>query len=156
MELLYERLDGRDGHCVGRQLLQTLYGGPLPEIAYTKQGKPYFVDSPLHFSISHTPKHVFCILSDKPVGIDAEEIDRQIRPQLAEKILSPAELEQFSKSDDPRLALLTFWVLKEAAGKCTGEGLQIWPNHTSFSLTDPRVQQIDGCLVAIMEGRPYI
>ena len=151
MELLYERLNGRDGHRVGRHLLQTLYGGPLPEIAYTKQGKPYFVDNPLHFSISHTPRHVFCVLSDKPIGIDAEETDRQIKLPLAEKILSPTELEQFSKAEDPRLALLTFWVLKEAAGKCTGEGMQLWPNHTGFSLEDPRVQQIDGCLVAIIE-----
>ena len=152
MNLLYERLDGRDGHTVGQQLLEALYGGPLPEIARTPLGKPYFVDTPLHFSISHTEKHVFCVLSDKPVGIDAEEIDRQIRLDLAEKLLSPAELEQFSKADDPRLALLKFWVLKEAAGKCSGEGMQLWPNHTNFSLDDPCVQEIDGCFVAIIEN----
>lgn len=151
MELLYKRLNGQDSHKAGRELLEALYGGPLPEIACTKQGKPYFVDSPLHFSISHTPRHVFCVLSDRPVGIDAEEKDRQIRLDLAEKILSPTELAQFSKADDPRIALLRFWVLKEAAGKSTGEGLQLWPNHTHFSLTDPRIQEIDGCLVAIIE-----
>lgn len=151
MKVLYERLEGQNGHEAGRKLLAKLCGGPLPEIAYTKLGKPYFVDSPLHFSISHTPNHVFCVLSDTPVGIDAEEMGRQIKPSLAEKILSPTEMEQFSKADDPRLALLTFWVLKEAAGKCTGEGMQLWPNHTEFSLHDPRVQEIDGCLVAIIE-----
>ncbi len=152
MKLLYKRLDGQDGHRAGRELLKTLYGGPLPEITCTKLGKPYFTDSPLHFSISHTPNHVFCVLSDRPVGIDAEEKDRQIRPDLAEKILSPTEMEQYTKADDPRLALLKFWVLKEAMGKCTGEGLQLWPNHTNFSLTDPRIQEIDGCLVAIIEN----
>ena len=151
MKLLYERLDGRDGHTRGRELLQALYGGPLPEIAHTALGKPYFVDSPVHFSISHTPEHVFCVVSDKPVGIDAEEMTRQIRLTLAEKILSPTEKEQFDRADDPRLALLKFWVLKEAAGKRTGEGLQLWPNHTNFSLNDPRMQEIDGCLVAILE-----
>ena len=151
MKVLYERLEGQNGHQAGRRLLEKLYGGPLPEIAYTKLGKPYFVDCPLHFSISHTPNHVFCVLSDTPVGIDAEEADRQIKPSLAKKILSPTEMEQLSKADDPRLALLTFWVLKEAAGKCAGEGVQLWPNHTEFSLHDPRVQEIDGCLVAIIE-----
>ena len=64
MELLYEQLNGRDGHKVGRQLLETLYGGPLPEIAYTALGKPYFAGSSLHFSISHTPNHAFCVLSE--------------------------------------------------------------------------------------------
>ena len=151
MQLLYKRLNGQDGHTAGRELLRELYGKPLPEIAYTKLGKPYFEGSDLHFSISHTPKHAFCVVSDKPVGIDAEEADRAIRLNLAEKLLSPTELEQFRQADDPRLALLKFWVLKEAAGKCTGEGMRPWPNHTSFSLTDPRIQEIDGCIVAIME-----
>ena len=151
MQLLYKRLNGQDGHTAGRELLRELYGKPLPEIAYTKLGKPYFEGSDLHFSISHTPKHAFCVVSDKPVGIDAEEINRAIRLNLAEKLLSPTELEQFRQADDPRLALLKFWVLKEAAGKCAGEGMQLWPNHTEFSLDDPRIQEIDGCIVAIIE-----
>ena len=151
MKLLYKRLEGQDGHTAGRELLETLCGAPLPEIAYTKLGKPYFTDSDLHFSISHTPSHAFCVVSDRPVGIDAEETDRQIRLDLAKKLLSPTELEQFAQADDPRLALLKFWVLKEAAGKCTGKGLQPWPNRTSFSLNDPRIQEIDGCFVAIIE-----
>ena len=151
MKLLYERLNGRDGHTAGLQLLESLYGGPLPEIVRTELGKPYFADSTLHFSISHTKEHVFCVLSNKPVGIDAEEKDRPIRPELAEKLLSPTEYDQFAKADDPHLALLKFWVLKEAAGKCSGKGIQPWPNHTKFSLDDPRVQEIDGCLVAIIE-----
>lgn len=151
MKILYDRLNGRDGHTAGRELLKQLYGKPLPEIAYTELGKPYFEGSNLHFSISHTRNHAFCVVSDRPVGIDAEEADRNIRLDLAEKILSPTELAQFSKADDPRLALLKFWVLKEAAGKCIGEGIQLWPNHTNFSLDDPRIQEIDGCLVAIIE-----
>ena len=151
MELLYARLNGESGHRAGLSLLQTLYGRPLPKMERTKLGKPYFADCPLHFSIAHTKRHAFCVLSERPVGIDAEEMDREIDPKLAEKILSPMEMEQFRKADDPRLALLKFWVLKEAAGKCTGEGLQLWPNHTAFSLDDPRLQEIDGCLVAIIE-----
>lgn len=151
MTLLHQKLQGQSGHEAGLCLLETLYGGPLPEIRRTDLGKPYFVDSPLHFSISHTKNHVFCALSERPIGIDAEESDRQINLALAEKILSPTELAQFRRAEDPRLALLKFWVLKEAAGKCSGEGLRIYPNHTAFSLDDPRIQEIDGCLVAVIE-----
>lgn len=151
MQLLGRPLNGQDPHEAGLALLEELYGGPLPEIRRTQLGKPYFVGVPLHFSISHTKKHVFCTLSERPVGIDAEELDRDIDLALAEKLLSPAELSQFRQAADPRVALLTFWVLKEATGKCKGSGLQLWPNHTDFSLTDPRVQQTCGCLVAVIE-----
>lgn len=151
MILLHKKLKGQNGHEAGLDLLGSLFDGPLPEIRRTELGKPYFANIPLHFSISHTKNHVFCALSERPIGIDAEEVDRQINLALAEKILSPTELTQFRQAEDPRLALLKFWVLKEAVGKCFGEGLRIYPNHTAFSLDDPRIQEIDGCLVAIIE-----
>ena len=62
------------------------------------------------------------------------------------------EKAQFDAASDKRKALLTFWVLKEAAAKRSGEGLRGYPNHTHFSLDDPRVTQIDGCIVAVLEG----
>ena len=54
-------------------------------------------------------------------------------------------------AQDKHYALLKFWVLKEAAAKLSGEGLRGYPNHTDFSLEDPRVTEIDGCLVAVLE-----
>ena len=153
MKLEWQRLEGQNGHEGGRQLLAALYraetGKPLPEIAVTAQGKPYFPNSPWHFSISHTKNHVFCALSRHNIGMDAEEAQRQLDPRLAARILSPEELKKF---DNSREMLLKFWVLKEAQAKCTGEGLRGYPNHTNFSLDDPRVQQISGCLVAVIEG----
>jgi len=153
-------LEGREivsgtGHEAGRKLLEEMYlryaGAPMPPIAVEERGKPYFVNAPWHFSISHTKRHVFCALSRRRIGIDAEESDRQIQPKLADKILSCAEREQYDKAEDPRLALLTFWVLKEAQAKCTGEGLKGYPNKTEFTLSDPRVRQLEGCLVAVIE-----
>lgn len=149
-------LSGRTGHAAGRALLAEAYrettGELLPPIAVTDRGKPYFVEGLWHFSISHTKNHAFCALSHRPVGIDAEEMDREVNPRLAEKILSPGEKTQFDAAEDKRKALLTFWVLKEAAAKLSGEGLRGYPNHTDFSLNDPRVTEIDGCLVAVLEG----
>ena len=148
------------GQVAGRALLKQMYlryvGAPLPAIAVTERGKPYFVDSPWHFSISHSKGHVFCALSKRPVGIDAEEIDRNINLKLAEKILSPMEWLQFDSAADQRLALLTFWVLKEAQAKMTGEGLRGYPNHTEFMLTDPRVRIMQDCLVAVIEEEDHV
>lgn len=148
-------LAGMSGHEAGRQLLRQLWdahvGGELPEIAVSDRGKPYFVGSDWHFSISHTKRRVFCVLSEQNVGIDAEEADRDINLRLADKILSPFEKEQFDRVEDKRTALLKFWVLKEAAAKLSGEGLRGYPNHTNFSLEDPRVFEHSGCIVAILK-----
>lgn len=147
-------LNGRKGHEAGRELLSDLYrrvtGEHLPPIAIADRGKPYFPDSAWHFSISHTKGHVFCALADCPIGIDAEELTRKIDLRLADKVLSPTEREEFEAAPDKKRALLTFWVLKEAAAKLTGEGLRGYPNYTAFSLSDPRVKEQDGCLVAVL------
>ena len=152
MKLLFEKLNGRDPHEAGLSLLERMYGAPLPEIKRTPLGKPYFPREDVHFSISHTKNYVFCAIGEHPIGIDAEELDRDVRLSLAEKFLSPGELKQFQNAPDKKRALLTFWVLKEAAGKCTGEGLQLWPNHTDFALEDPRGRELDGWLVAVIEA----
>ncbi len=153
-------LDGRTGHEAGRALLAELYrretGEALPPIVISPRGKPFFADGSWHFSISHTRKHAFCVLDRENIAIDAEELDRRVELRLAERILSPGEKKQFEAAADKIRALLIFWVLKEAAAKLSGEGLRGFPNHTNFSLDDPRVREIEGCLVAILqEGETY-
>ena len=155
MKIASCELVGETGHDAGRRLLAALYqeetGEDLPEILITDRGKPYFPDCAWHFSISHTPKHAFCVLSRNNIAIDAEEPDRRVNLKLAEKILSPWEKAQFDAAENKEKALLTFWVLKEATAKLSGKGLQGYPNHTNFSLDDPRVTELDGCIVAVME-----
>ena len=150
-----EALLGRSGHEAGRQLLARMYrevcGEDCPEVRIGERGKSYFAEGPWHFSISHTKNHVFCALSTRPVGLDAEEMDREINLRLAEKILSEPERIRLEAVADKRAALLKLWVLKEAAVKLTGEGLRGYPNHTDFSPDDPRVTEMAGCYVAVLE-----
>jgi len=155
--LAAEGLHGRTGHEAGRLLLERLYGEEtgkaMPEMLIAKGGKLYFANGSLHFSISHTKAHAFCALSDRPIGIDAEEKDRPINLKLAEKILSDREKERLSSASDKRTALLKLWVLKEAAVKLTGEGLRGFSTPTDFSPDDPRIQEIDGCYVAVLTDK---
>lgn len=156
LKLAGEPLNGRSGHEAGRELLARLYreetGAECPEIAVADRGKPYFVTGNLHFSISHTKSSVFCALSDRPVGLDAEEMDRDVNLRLAEKILSESERQRFDAAADKRAALLKLWVMKEAAVKLTGEGLKGYPNHTDFDPEDPQIMELDGCYVAVIGG----
>lgn len=147
-------LNGVSGHQAGLYLLEQLYreatGQSLPPILRTERRKPYFSGSDWFFSISHTKSHAFCVLARENVAIDAEETDRPIRLALAEKILSPGEKAQFDAAGDKQKALLTFWVLKEAYAKLTGEGLRGYPNTTDFRLDDPRVRESMGCILAVV------
>ena len=157
LKIQFWALNGLNSRVAGQLLLKAMYeeltGEEMPDIAKMPRGKPYFLTGDLHFSITHTKNTVFCALSDVPVGIDAEDLTRKVNPSLAAKILSPAEFAQYEALEDAQAknqALLRFWVLKEAEVKCSGLGLRGYPNHTDFSLDDPRVQEMDGCLVAVI------
>ena len=159
MILGHEPLNGRSGHDAGRQLLKMLYlqqtGQKLPPIVRNPWGKPYFENSPWHFSISHTKDQVFCVLAKQNIAVDAESLHRKFSPKLPGRVLSPWELAQYEAAEDKNRTFLTFWVLKEAAAKLDGRGLRGFPNHTNFTLPDPRVQEIAGCLVAVMTGEEH-
>ena len=152
-------LNGLDSRVAGRLLLARMYeeltGEELPPIEKAPRGKPYFPGSDLHFSITHTKTTVFCAIADTPLGIDAEDLTRKVSPALAEKILSPYEYAQYEAvpEEDKNEALLRFWVLKEAEAKCSGLGLRGYPDHTEFDLEDPRVQELGGCLVAVIQAQ---
>ena len=149
-------LNGLNSRVAGQLLLKQMYeehtGEEMPEIGKMHRGKPYFLSGDLHFSITHTKTTVFCAIADRQIGIDAEDLNRKVSPTLAEKILSPAEYAQYEQvpEEDRNEALLRFWVLKEAEAKCSGLGLRGYPNHTEFSLDDPRVQKLGGCMVAVI------
>lgn len=155
MLLRCQMLEGVSGHDAGCRLLAQMYremtGREMPEILIADRGKPYFRDGSAHFSISHTKRRVFCVISDKPVGIDAEEIDRDIDLHLADKILSENEKSRYEAALDKRQTLLRFWVLKEALAKASGEGLRGYPNKTDCDPFDPRIIETDGCFVAVVQ-----
>ena len=157
MFLRHRELDGMTGHEAGRMLLAEIYRevtcADLPPMEKGPHGKPCFVDSPWHFSITHTKNHAFCALSEHPIGIDAEEMGRKIKLELAEKILSPNEKLRYDAVADKTAALLKLWVLKEASAKLSGKGIYGYPKDTDFSPDDPRVQILHGCYVAVLEEK---
>ena len=158
LKLDFWPLNGLDSRVAGKLLLAQMYeeltGEEMPPIEKAPRGKPYFPGSNLHFSITHTKTTVFCAISDVPLGIDAEDLNRRVSPTLAQKILSPAEFAQYEAvpEEERNEALLRFWVLKEAEAKCSGLGLRGYPDHTDFDLNDPRVSKIGECIVAVIQA----
>ena len=82
----------------------------------TKDGKPYFKDSNIHFNYSHSKNYIACVVSYYDVGIDIEEKTRVINDSVAKKYLDNVE------GNENRIEM---WVRKEAYSKLIGMGLQI-------------------------------
>ncbi len=102
--------------------------------AQKEHGKPYAVDISVEFNISHSGNMVVCVVDDKPVGIDVEQI-RPIDLTVAKRICTDEELRylfghtptegEFTYTTD--IAVLTrffeMWTAKEAYVKCMGTGV---------------------------------
>lgn len=128
IEEIKEKKSQKELSVIGKKLLlkglQTEYRfQDLPEIQLGEFGKPFFQNFPeIHFNISHCDKAVACIISDKPVGIDVEEI-KPFDRDLAEYVCSPRELESILNSLNPSLAFTILWTKKESICKLSGQGL---------------------------------
>ena len=94
---------------------------PLP-IAAQKDGKPYLLNSKLHFSLSHSGSFAACALSDAPVGIDLELCGRMRDPVLR-RSFSPEEQALIRAAGDPDLLFTRLWTGKESYVKATGTGI---------------------------------
>lgn len=115
---LYPPLSESRGSAFGISLLAEAYQDyaqrKMPLVEKLFGGKPYFPSKPgLHFSLSHSRTHVFCALSEYPVGVDTMDF-REMNPHVIERLTTPEELEQ--------LTFYEIWVLRESLYKLENKG----------------------------------
>ena len=106
-------------------LYKTLIDNNLPvsAVSFTKTGKPYFMDSTIHFSLSHSHGLCAVAVADLPVGVDIELCMKSYKHHLIERSLCAAEKKVFD-GDFTRI-----WCLKEALAKMTGKGIIGYPRN---------------------------
>lgn len=108
-------------------------------------GKPYFANSNLHFSLSHTEGCIAVALDTAPVGIDVQKIAPH-KEGFAKRWLNEQEAHAVAASDDPDTTLCAVWCAKEAVCKQSGTGLCSAPQKidtasaaaTQFTLSGER------------------
>ena len=94
-----------------------------PQFEYGPHGKPFIVGHPeIHFSLSHCREAVACAVSNRPVGIDVESVQRY-RESLAQYTMSDEEQQLIAAAERPDVAFIRLWTMKEARLKLTGEGI---------------------------------
>ena len=94
-------------------------------------GKPVIEGFPgIYFNLSHSKDRVMCIVSNRAVGCDVEQVrDKgELGRRISKRFFSREEQEYVEKAglkgkDRYAEAFFTIWTLKESYIKCTGEGL---------------------------------
>ena len=118
---------------LARRMLAEASGKAPDKIAFTigHKGKPS-ADVPFYFNLSHSGDYVLCAVSDKPIGVDIEQV-KPFRAGLVGRYLTEAEAAYVWKdvtSDDgivtaPEICTRFYrtWTAKEAYVKMTGTGI---------------------------------
>ncbi len=107
-----------------------------------ESGKPRFSGCPLQFSISHSGDFVAGAVSDKPVGIDLQEL-RSISDRVLGRLYSPEERRWIGAGPITERAI-RLWTMKEAYGKLLGTGIFRDPRFCAVFEGDRLVTRYDG------------
>lgn len=107
-----------------KQGLREAYGiTENPVFEYNEHGKPAIVGHPdIFFNLSHCKEAVACVISDCPVGIDVESL-REYRESLVRYTMNDAEIREIELAENPALAFIRLWTMKEATMKLIGTGI---------------------------------
>lgn len=116
-------------------------------IERTDRGKPFFVDIPVEFSLSHSGAMWMCMFSNQPCGLDLQAVEPERKWEVIQRrFYTPAEQHYVELWGVE--GFYEIWVRKEAFGKCTGLGF--------FSEMPPMVDEnCDLCKTVEHEGVVY-
>lgn len=122
-----------------RYAVENVYQCPLPEIARSDRGKPYFPTAPeISFNLSHCDGFAVCSIGVSPLGVDVERI-RPLRQGVLRRAFSTKEAAAVENSSCPDKAFFRRWTLKESYVKAIGIGIS-YPLHTvCFDLQGERI-----------------
>ena len=100
-----------------KDMLFSYFGIENPVFEKTPNGKPFIDKGVAFFSISHTKNRVYCAVSDKNIGIDAEFLscrrDEKIQ-KFANRFFAEKEIEFIEKEGFSEKAFFEVWTKKEA------------------------------------------
>ena len=107
-----------------KQGLREAYGiTENPIFEYNEHGKPSIVGHPeIFFNLSHCKEAVVCVVSDQPVGVDVESF-HEYHESLVRYTMNDTEIQKIESSEDPAIAFIRLWTMKEATLKLIGTGI---------------------------------
>jgi phosphopantetheine--protein transferase-like protein len=84
----------------------------------------------LDIAIAHTAQFVVAVAAaNARVGVDVENINRNLSEEFAAGVFTPEELELAAQAANASVAVIRFWCAKEAVSKALGTGIRYSPKE---------------------------
>lgn len=120
---------------------------------YIAHEKPILKGYPdIHFNLSHCKKGVLCVIDERPIGCDIEQIEERLDQTVMRHCFNDAEIAQILASSRPEIEFTKFWTMKEAILKLTGEGI----NDELPSLMTPELVKRLDMRTTVVEEQGYV
>lgn len=115
---------------ISRKMTESETGIPSKQldISVDEFGKPFVKNAEnIFFNVSHAGDYVACIISDKPCGIDIEEVNGQAHIDIAKRFFNEEEYNYLLTlpEENQSSAFFELWTAKEAYTKYLGKGIVI-------------------------------
>lgn len=121
------------------------------KLHFGEYGKPFLDIHGIYFSISHCKRGCVCVVSDKEIGADIQEI-RPFSQQLAERVCCENELQRLEKTCDKAAEFAKIWAMKESFVKMNGRGIGYSLKKADTTiLRFKEVIEKDGFFIAVSE-----
>lgn len=111
-----------------REALLRMGFDAMPDVKFSENGKPFFRNNGVHFSLSHSGKLAAALVSSGNCAIDVECIDRTVGEKLAARCMHANEI----AAD---MDFFECWTKKECLGKLSGKGLSSRPSAIDLTQT---------------------
>ncbi|MCY1722529.1 4'-phosphopantetheinyl transferase superfamily protein [Prolixibacteraceae bacterium Z1-6] len=129
--------------------------GSNQQIIYNKSGKPFLKDREKHISISHSANFAVVFISERKIGIDIEQTDRNI-DRIAARFLHHKEKDFISMLENQQFAKILFWAAKEAIFKCADSvGIQFNKQIRIADFDIERSRKFNGTLMNSTKNIQY-
>lgn len=105
---------------IGAILAQTELAKLGANLSYLPNGKPVSSDERIFVSIAHSGNYVFCAISDREVGVDAEPFDLDSKH---DNIIKRFPVEERKLLADKKISFSQLWTSKEAYAKMCNKSI---------------------------------
>lgn len=111
-----------------REVLQKKWGVDCSSLERNENGKPYFKNDSLFFNVTNTTDFSALAISEKEIGVDAENLKKNLNIERFKRILSEREKEEITNVE----CFLKNWTAKESYVKKHGFSLSFYLKRLEF------------------------